>query len=93
MPASPSPLFDRPDTFFGVCEGLGQDLGFNANFLRVLLGVAVLWNPVVVIATYLVLGLAVALARWIIRSRPIRPPRRPAPIKRRPVPPRRGRCS
>jgi phage shock protein PspC (stress-responsive transcriptional regulator) len=65
MPASPSPLFDRPDTFFGVCEGLGQDLGFNANFLRVLLGVAVLWNPVVVIATYLVLGLAVALARWI----------------------------
>ncbi|WP_375420455.1 PspC domain-containing protein [uncultured Sphingomonas sp.] len=65
MPASPSPLFDRPDTFFGVCEGLGQDLGFNANFLRVLLGVAVLWNPGVVIATYLVLGLAVALARWI----------------------------
>ena len=65
MPASPSPLFDRPDTFFGVCEGLGQDLGFNANYLRVLLGAAVLWNPVVVIATYLVLGFAVALARWI----------------------------
>ncbi|RZM24452.1 MAG: PspC domain-containing protein [Sphingomonas sp.] len=65
MPASPSPLFDRPDTFFGVCEGLGQDLGFNANILRILLGVAVLWNPVVVISTYLVLGLAVALSRWV----------------------------
>ncbi len=65
MTATPSPLFDRPDTFFGVCEGLGQDLGFNANYLRVLLGAAVLWNPVVVIATYLVLGLAVAASRWI----------------------------
>lgn len=72
MPASPSPLFDRPDTFFGVCEGLGQDLGFNANYLRVLLGAAVLWNPVVVIATYLVLGLAVALSRWIYPITPRR---------------------
>lgn len=65
MTVTPSPLFDRPDTFFGVCEGLGQDLGFNANYLRVLLGAALLWNPMVVIATYLVLGLAVALSRWI----------------------------
>ena len=65
MFVSPSPLFDRPDTFFGVCEGLGQDLGFNANYLRALLGVAVLWNPFLVIATYAVLGIAVAVARWI----------------------------
>ena len=65
MSVSPSPLFDRPDTFFGVCEGLGQDLGFNANYLRALLGVAVLWNPIIVIATYVVLGIAVAIARWM----------------------------
>ncbi len=64
MSSPSSHLFDRPDTFFGVCEGLGQDLGFNANYLRVLLGVAVLWNPVVVITAYVVLGLVVALARW-----------------------------
>ena len=64
MPSSSLPLFDRPDTFFGVCEGLGQDLGFNANYLRILLGVAVLWNPVVVITAYVVLGAIVALARF-----------------------------
>ena len=64
MSSSSSHLFDRPDTFFGVCEGLGQDLGFNANYLRVLLGVAVLWNPIVVISAYVLLGAIVALARW-----------------------------
>ncbi|HVF92773.1 MAG TPA: PspC domain-containing protein [Sphingomonas sp.] len=64
MPTSSSPLFDRPDTFFGVCEGLGQDLGFNPNILRIMLGVAVLWNPAVVLTTYVVLGAVVALSRW-----------------------------
>ena len=59
-----SSLLNREDTFFGICEGLGQDLGFNANYLRILLGVAVLWNPVVVITAYVVLGAIVALARF-----------------------------
>lgn len=64
MTSSSTQLFDRPDTFFGVCEGLGEDLGFNANYLRIVLGVAVLWNPVVVLSTYVVLGAVVALSRW-----------------------------
>lgn len=55
----------RNDTFLGVCEAIGQDLGFNANFLRVPLAVLILWNPLVVIASYLVLGCAVALSRWL----------------------------
>lgn len=65
MASSSTQLFDRPDTFFGVCEGLGEDLGFNANYLRIVLGVAVLWNPVVVLSTYVVLGAVVALSRWL----------------------------
>jgi phage shock protein PspC (stress-responsive transcriptional regulator) len=58
-------LFNRPDTLFGVCEGVGQDFGFNPNYLRVALAVAMIWNPVAVIATYALLGIAVAVSRWI----------------------------
>ena len=58
-------LFMRDDTFLGVCEALGEDLGFNANFLRATLGVLLLWNPVVIIGTYLGLGLVVFLSRVV----------------------------
>ena len=27
-------LFTRDDTFFGICEGVGEDFGFNANWRR-----------------------------------------------------------
>jgi phage shock protein PspC (stress-responsive transcriptional regulator) len=63
-------LFTRDDTFLGVCEGIGQDLGFNPNYLRVALGVLILWNPTVVLGAYLALGLLVAVTRWIYPSRP-----------------------
>ncbi|MGN6375543.1 MAG: PspC domain-containing protein [Sphingomonas sp.] len=58
-----SALFNRPDTLFGVCEGIGQEFGFHANYLRIALAVAMLWNPVVVIGTYVALGLAVLASR------------------------------
>lgn len=59
------PLPLRSDTFLGVCEAIGQDLGFNPNWLRVLFGSLLLWNPVAVVATYLGLGAVVALSRWL----------------------------
>jgi phage shock protein C len=62
-------LFTRDDTFFGVCEALGQDLGFNANLLRVTLGVAVLWNPVLVLSIYAGLGVLVAVSRFAFPDR------------------------
>ncbi|GAA4765809.1 hypothetical protein GCM10023219_08580 [Stakelama sediminis] len=58
-------LFNRPDTFFGVCEGLGRDFGFHPNILRVIFAVGLLWNPEIVIATYIVLGIAVHVSRWL----------------------------
>lgn len=58
-------LFNRPDTLLGVCEGVGQDFGFNPNYLRVLLAVAMIWNPKAVLATYALLGIGVAVSRWI----------------------------
>lgn len=55
----------RSDTILGVCEALGQDFGFNPNYLRVALASLVLWNSFAAIGIYLALGVAVALSRWI----------------------------
>ncbi|HEX8256593.1 MAG TPA: PspC domain-containing protein [Allosphingosinicella sp.] len=66
-------LFNRSDTFFGVCEGLGEDFGFNANYLRVALALAIFWNPVMVAGGYAGAGVIVALSRWLV------PNPRPAP--------------
>jgi phage shock protein PspC (stress-responsive transcriptional regulator) len=59
-------LFTRPDTFFGVCEALGEDLGVNPIWLRIALGVGVLWQPLAVIASYLALGALVLALRLLM---------------------------
>jgi phage shock protein C len=62
-----SPTFlGRSDTFLGVCEAIGQDFGFNANWLRIALGLGVLFAPIAVIAAYAVLGLAVVVSRTLV---------------------------
>src|SRR3546814_10275880 len=58
-------LFNRPDTLFGICEGVGQDLWINPNLLRVTLAVAMLWNPVAVLATYALHGVGVMVSGGI----------------------------
>lgn len=55
----------RGDTLLGVCEAIGQDLNFNPTWLRVAFAGLFLWNPEVVVAGYLGLGIVVALTRWI----------------------------
>lgn len=61
-----SPTFlGRSDTFLGVCEAIEQDTGINANLLRIALGVGVLFAPVMVLAAYALLGLAVAVSRMM----------------------------
>ncbi len=65
MQSTQPSLFTRSDTFFGVCEALGQDLGFNPIYLRITLGILVLWNPVMVLGTYAALGAVVLLSRWL----------------------------
>ena len=57
-------LLTRDDTFFGVCEALGTDLGFSPNILRIVFGVAVMWNPAVVIGIYVALGAVVYASRY-----------------------------
>jgi hypothetical protein len=53
----------RSDTFLGVFEAIGQDLGIHANWLRIPFAALILWNPVAIIAAYLGLGAVVALSR------------------------------
>lgn len=65
MQGSKANLFMRDDTFFGVCEAIGEDFGFNPIFLRVALGVSLLWNPVAVLIAYVGLALLVMTSRLL----------------------------
>jgi phage shock protein PspC (stress-responsive transcriptional regulator) len=59
-------LFTRPDTFFGVCQGLGEDLRFHPNILRLAMAGLFFWSPYIGVAVYAALGAVVALLRWLI---------------------------
>lgn len=65
MTVSQPNLIARDDTFLGVCEALGEDFGFNPIYLRVALGIGLIWNPLAVIAAYLAAGAVVALSRLV----------------------------
>ena len=58
-------LFLRHDTIFGVCQGLGEDFGFNPTYLRLAFAGLFYFSPLWVVGTYLALGIAVALSRWL----------------------------
>jgi phage shock protein C len=53
----------RNDTFLGVCEAVGQDFGFNPNWLRVVFAPFILISPVFTLAAYFALGGFVLLSR------------------------------
>jgi len=69
MTASQPNLFTREDTIFGVCEGIGQDFGFNAQYLRIALAGLIFWNPLAVIGSYAALGVAVLASRLLFPTR------------------------
>lgn len=56
---------DQPDFMFGVCEAIGEDLGFDPFYLRVALISLLFFSPVAMLASYAALGGAVALSRWL----------------------------
>ena len=61
-------LFSRDDTFFGVCQGLGEDLGVPPTLLRIAFALGLFWNPIAMIGLYAALGLVVLAARLIVRE-------------------------
>lgn len=64
-----SNTFWRHDTILGICEAIGQDFGFNANWLRLALSVALLFSPVATLSTYVGLGVLVLVSRLIFPMR------------------------
>ena len=49
-------LFRRRDTFFGICEAVGQDFGFNPLYLRLAFIAPLFFFPVQTFAAYFALG-------------------------------------
>jgi phage shock protein PspC (stress-responsive transcriptional regulator) len=64
-------LLTRDDTFFGVCQALGEDFGFPPNLLRIAFGIPVIFFPVPVLSLYFGLGAIVLLSR-LLAPRPRR---------------------
>jgi phage shock protein C len=62
-------VFWRHDTFLGVCEALGQDFGFNPNWLRVAFALGLLPSPMITLSLYLGLGILVAASRFAFPTR------------------------
>jgi phage shock protein PspC (stress-responsive transcriptional regulator) len=65
MQTSQPSVFARDHTILGVCEALGEDLGFNPVYLRVPLACCLLLNPWAVVATYAGLAVLVAFTRVV----------------------------
>lgn len=62
-------LFTRDDTFFGVCEALGEDLHISSNLLRLAMAPLLIWNPVATVAGYLAVGVVIAAIRFTFPNR------------------------
>ena len=70
-------LLLRNDTVLGVCEAIGQDFGFHANWLRLAFASLFYFFPMAVIGSYLGLGIVVAITRWVAPDRAEQAPASP----------------
>ncbi|HZC37345.1 MAG TPA: PspC domain-containing protein [Sphingomicrobium sp.] len=59
----------RNHTILGVCEGIGEDFGFNPIFLRVPLATMVIINPMLAFGAYFGLGAVVLVSRLLFPDR------------------------
>ena len=55
----------RSHTILGICEGIGEDFGFNPVWLRVPFAATVLVSPMWSIVAYLTLGVVVLASRML----------------------------
>jgi phage shock protein PspC (stress-responsive transcriptional regulator) len=56
-------LFTRDDTFFGVCEGLGEDLRIPSNLFRLGFALGFFFSPMGSVIIYFSLGALVLVSR------------------------------
>lgn len=69
MDSETTNLFRRRDTFFGICEAVGQDFGFNPLWLRLAFVAPLFFFPVQTFAGYFALGLVVLASRLIFPAK------------------------
>lgn len=62
-------LFRRRDTFFGVCEAVGQDFGFNPLWLRLVFVAPLFFFPVETFIGYFALGAIVLASRLLFPNK------------------------
>jgi phage shock protein C len=62
-------LFRRRDTFFGICEAVGQDFGFNPLYLRLAFIAPLFFFPVQTFAAYFALGFIVLASRLLFPNK------------------------
>ncbi len=62
-------LFRRRDTFFGICEAVGQDFGFNPLWLRLAFVAPLFFFPLQTFIGYFALGLVVLASRLIFPAK------------------------
>ena len=55
----------HPDSLFGICQSIGDHVGFNPLYLRLSLFVLMLFNPIAMACTYAGLGMVVGLSHLI----------------------------
>lgn len=65
MQTSQPSVFARDHTILGVCEALGEDLGFNPVLLRIAFAVGLFFSPLGAPALYAGLGALVAFTRLV----------------------------
>lgn len=58
-------VFTRDDTFFGVCQAIGEDFGFSPNWLRLAMGVGLLFAPLATFGAYVAAGVVVGVSRLL----------------------------
>jgi phage shock protein C len=66
-----TPLPLRAHTILGICEGIGEDFGFNPAFLRIPLAASVIVSPLWAFGTYFALGAIVLLSRLLFPRRAV----------------------
>jgi phage shock protein C len=74
MQQSSTNVILRHDTFFGICEAIGQDFGFNPNWLRIVFALTVLWSIENALIAYVALGVAVLASRLVFPKKSVSPP-------------------
>jgi len=77
METSVSNVLTRDDTFFGVCEALGEDLRIHPNILRIGFALGLFFNPLAAIGAYLGVGVFVAVLRWFVPNPRVEAPAEP----------------